>query len=117
MDAVLSGPLPAQMVLMLQLETARRYTAQPGNKLFGAISVFLQNAFDATPGHRVPGVCFHPRPDVDSCLLRLVRKPRPFVFRPEVKAVIHGCFQQRRKQLRFAKGKPTDHAIPSTRSL
>jgi 16S rRNA (adenine1518-N6/adenine1519-N6)-dimethyltransferase len=100
MDAVLSGPLPARMVLMLQLEAARRYTAQPGTKLFGAISVFLQNAFEAAPGHRVPGACFHPRPDVDSCLLHLVRKPQPFVFRPEVKAVIRGCFQQRRKQIR-----------------
>src|SRR6185369_15899966 len=46
LDAVLSGPLPARLVLMLQLEAAQRYAAQPGSKSFGAISVFLQAAFD-----------------------------------------------------------------------
>lgn len=99
MDAVLGGPLPAHMVLMLQLEAAQRYTANPGTKTFGAISIFLQAAYDIAPGHRVSGACFHPRPDVDSCLLHLVRKPAPFVFAPATKALIRSCFQQRRKQL------------------
>lgn len=99
MDAVLSGPLPARMVLMLQLEAAQRYGAAAGTKTFGAISIFLQSAYDIAPGHRVAAACFHPRPDVDSYLLHLVRKPEPFVFAPAVKALIRGCFQQRRKQL------------------
>src|ERR1019366_261268 len=46
MDAVLSGPLPSRMVLMLQREAADRYTATPGTRNFGAISIFLQAAFD-----------------------------------------------------------------------
>lgn len=99
MDAVLSGPLPARMVLMLQLEAAQRYSAAAGTKTFGAISIFLQSAYDIAPGHRVAAACFHPRPDVDSYLLHLVRKPAPFVFSPPVKALIRGCFQQRRKQI------------------
>ncbi len=99
MDAVLSGPLPARMVLMLQLEAAQRYGAAAGTKVFGAISIFLQSAYDLAPGHRVAAACFHPRPDVDSYLLHLVRKPAPFVFSPAVKALIRGCFQQRRKQI------------------
>jgi 16S rRNA (adenine1518-N6/adenine1519-N6)-dimethyltransferase len=99
MDAVLGGPLPARMVLMLQLEAAERYAAPPGSKTFGAISIFLQAAYDVAPGHRVSGACFHPRPDVDSCLLHLVRKAAPYVFDPAVKALIRACFQQRRKQL------------------
>lgn len=99
MDAVLSGPLPERMVLMLQQEAAQRYTAPSGSKQFSAISIFLQAAFDLAPGHRVPAACFHPRPDVESVLLHLVRKPSPFVFAPQSKQVIRGCFQQRRKQL------------------
>lgn len=99
MDAVLGGPLPARMVLMLQLEAAQRYGAAAGTKTFGAISIFLQSAYDIAPGHRVAAACFHPRPDVDSYLLHLVRKPEPFVFSPAVKALIRGCFQQRRKQI------------------
>lgn len=99
LDAVLSGPLPRQMVLMLQLEAAQRYTASPGTKAFGAISVFLQAAYDVAPGHRVGAGCFFPKPEIESQLLNLVRKPQPFVFPPGVKALIRGCFQQRRKQI------------------
>jgi 16S rRNA (adenine1518-N6/adenine1519-N6)-dimethyltransferase len=99
MDGVLSGPLPSRMVLMLQLEAAERYAADPGSKTFGAISIFLQAAFAVAPGHRVGASCFHPRPEVDSCLLHLVRRDRPFIFIPTVKALIRACFQQRRKQL------------------
>jgi 16S rRNA (adenine1518-N6/adenine1519-N6)-dimethyltransferase len=99
MDAVLSGPLPAHMVLMLQREAADRYGASPGTRNFGAISIFLQAAYDFAPGHRVSSACFFPRPEVDSALLNIVRKTRPYVFSPEHKALIRRCFQQRRKQI------------------
>jgi 16S rRNA (adenine1518-N6/adenine1519-N6)-dimethyltransferase len=99
MDAVLSGPLPGRMVLMLQREAADRYTARPGTKDFGAISIFLQAAFAMASGHRVPAGCFHPRPDVDSRLLHLARQPAPFRFAPPTKALVRACFQQRRKQI------------------
>lgn len=99
LDGVLSGPLPGRMVLMLQQEAAQRYAAQPGTKSFGAISVFLQAAYAVAPGHKVGPGCFHPRPDVDSYLINLVRRPAPFVFATGVKAIIRACFQQRRKQI------------------
>lgn len=98
-DAVFSGPLPTKLVLMLQLEAALRYAAKPGSKQFGAISIFLQSAYDIAPGHKVAAACFHPRPDVESYLLNLVRKPAPFVFDAATKLLIRACFQQRRKQL------------------
>jgi len=99
LDEVLAGPLPVRLVLMLQQEAAQRYAAQPGTKSFGAISVFLQAAYAVVPGHRVAAACFFPRPDVESHLLNLVRRPDPFVFPAPVKALIRGCFQQRRKQI------------------
>lgn len=99
MDAVLSGPLPERMVLMLQEEAASRYVAPPGSKEFGAISIFLQSAFAPEAGHRVPAACFHPRPDIESVLLNLSRRPEPFIFPAATKALIRACFQQRRKQL------------------
>ena len=99
MDAVLSGPLPERMVLMLQAEAAQRYVAREGSKLFGGISIFLQSAYAVDPGHRVGAGCFHPRPDVESFLLNLGRLPAPFVFPAETKAHIRACFQQRRKQV------------------
>ncbi len=99
MDAVLSGPLPTRMVLMLQQEAAQRYAAQPGGKEFGAISVFLQSAFDIAPGHKVDATCFYPKPEIESYLLHLVRKPAPHIFSPATKALIRASFQQRRKQI------------------
>jgi 16S rRNA (adenine1518-N6/adenine1519-N6)-dimethyltransferase len=99
LDAVLEGPLPARMVLMLQQEAAQRYAASPGSKSFGAISIFLQSAYDIAPGHKVAAACFHPRPDVESHLLNLRRKESPRVFPAGAKAVIRSCFQQRRKQI------------------
>ena len=99
LDAVLAGPLPERMVLMLQQEAAQRYAARPGSKSFGAISIFLQSAYDVAPGHKVAASCFFPRPDIESHLLNLVRRPAPFLFPPAAKALIRGCFQQRRKQI------------------
>ena len=99
MDAILSGPLPSRMVLMLQQEAAQRYTASHGTKQFSAISVLLQAAYDVAPGHRVAAACFYPRPDIESQLLHLVRKPQPYVFDAATKALIRASFQQRRKQL------------------
>jgi len=61
MDAVLSGPLPGRMVLMLHARRAERYAASPGTKSFGAISIFLQAAYEIAPGHRVSASCFYPR--------------------------------------------------------
>jgi 16S rRNA (adenine1518-N6/adenine1519-N6)-dimethyltransferase len=99
MDAVLSGPLPERMVLMLQREAADRYAARPGTGNFGAISIFLQSVYDFSPGHRVAASCFHPRPDVDSCLQVFRLRTGPFQFAPDEKALIRRCFQQRRKQI------------------
>ncbi len=99
LDAVLSGPLPSRLVLMLQQEAAQRYAAAPGSKSFGAISVFLQAAYAIAPGHKVAAACFFPRPDVESHLLNLARRPAPFVFSPAFKALVRACFQQRRKQI------------------
>ncbi len=99
LDAVLAGPLPRCTVLMVQREAADRFLATPGGKSFGAISVFLQSAFQAAPGHAVSRGCFHPVPDVDSYLLHLRRRPDPFVFPDDTKRLIRACFQQRRKQI------------------
>jgi 16S rRNA (adenine1518-N6/adenine1519-N6)-dimethyltransferase len=99
MDAVLAGPLPSRMVLMLQQEAAQRYLAEPGTKSFGAISIFLRSAYEVFPGHDVAAACFHPRPDVESHLLNLRLRSTPVRFPAPAKALLRACFQQRRKQL------------------
>ena len=99
LDAILSGPLPERMVLMLQREAAQRYSARPGSKAFGAISVFLQAAYALAASHRVPASCFHPRPDVESLLLDFRRLPSPRLFPQRSRETIRTIFRQRRKQI------------------
>jgi 16S rRNA (adenine1518-N6/adenine1519-N6)-dimethyltransferase len=111
LDAVLSGALPDRMVLMLQQEAGRRYAADPGTKSFGAISIFLQAAFEVSRGHRVAAACFHPRPDVESLLLNFSRRAAPFVFPQTAKEIVRGCFRQRRKQIgALLRGQPAPEA-------
>jgi 16S rRNA (adenine1518-N6/adenine1519-N6)-dimethyltransferase len=99
MDALLAGPLPSRMVLMLQREAADRYTTRHGSKNFGAISILLQSAYLVAPGHPVAAACFHPRPDVDSVLVHLVLRPDPVVFSPAARSLVRSIFTQRRKQI------------------
>ena len=84
---------------MLQKEAADRYNAQPKTKNFGAISIFLQSAYDVHSTHTVSASCFHPKPKVDSTLIRLDLKKTPICFSSETKALIRTIFTQRRKQI------------------
>lgn len=99
MDAVIAGELPERMVLMLQKEAGDRYAAPHGSKTFGAISIFLQSAFEVNSKHLVSAQCFHPAPKVDSVLLRLDRKLDAIRFSPAARDCIRRIFTQRRKQL------------------
>ncbi|MEE2988474.1 MAG: 16S rRNA (adenine(1518)-N(6)/adenine(1519)-N(6))-dimethyltransferase RsmA [Verrucomicrobiota bacterium] len=98
-EAVIAGELPERMVLMLQKEAGDRYTATHGSKAFGAISIFLQSAFNVHSKHLVSAQCFHPAPKVDSVLLRLDRKTDVIHFKLAARECIRRIFTQRRKQL------------------
>lgn len=99
MEAVLSGPLPDTMVLMLQKEAVDRYAAKHGSKNFGAISIFLQSAYNIRGKHPVSAACFYPAPKVDSALLCLKRKKDAIRFSEKARACVRRIFTQRRKQL------------------
>ncbi|MBN2068250.1 MAG: ribosomal RNA small subunit methyltransferase A [Opitutales bacterium] len=99
LESVIQLHIPERMVLMLQKEAADRYTAAPGSKSYGAISIFVQSALDRNPGHAVSRQSFYPVPGVDSVLLNLQKKANPFVFPKEDAELIRQVFQQRRKQI------------------
>ena len=99
MEAILTGPLPDTMVLLLQKETAGRFTADCGTKNFGAITIFLQAAYQKHKGHSVSRTCFYPVPKVDSELLNLSLKKTPFIFSKQTRLLIRSLFTQRRKQI------------------
>lgn len=93
------------ITIMLQKEVAERIEASPGSKTYGALSVAVQYYCEVTYVTTVPKEVFHPRPKVDSAVIRLdLRKQRPVDLIDEELffQVIKGGFGQRRKTLHNA---------------
>jgi 16S rRNA (adenine1518-N6/adenine1519-N6)-dimethyltransferase len=93
-------------VLMLQKEVGQRLQASPGTKAYGVLSVLLgayastKIIMDVGPGQ------FHPRPKVDSVVVKITFHPTPerVMKLPThdyalLKKLINASFQQRRKTL------------------
>lgn len=97
--SLLGGPLPKEMVLLLQKEAADRITASVGSKKLGAISIFFQSVFEAKFRKRVSQHCFYPEPGIESILIRFSRREEPHVFSAEARAAIRAIFSHRRKQI------------------
>lgn len=98
-----SPPQPRVIVVMVQREVARRIVAQPPQMNLLAVSVqfFAQPRIVRT----IPAGAFHPRPQVDSALVRLDVFEVPPYDIPDVSrffALVRAGFGERRKQLRNA---------------
>ena len=100
-----------KMVLMVQKEVGDRFTASPGTKDYGSISVFLQSYFDVKQEFFVSRNCFIPKPNVDSVIISLSKKQekRNIKNREIFQKLIRDSFQFKRKTLRNnLKGYPLD---------
>ena len=98
--------LAEEIVVMLQREVCERMTAV-GGKQFGPLSVHVQLSADTELGRVVGPAAFHPRPKVESRLLRLrtLACPRYEVGdRRHFDAVVRVAFAGRRKMLRNTLG-------------
>ena len=91
-------------LVMVQAEVAERLAAPPGSRTYGVPSVKLAWYAEVRRAGPVPRTVFWPAPNVDSGLVRLVRRPAPITTasRAEVFAVVDAAFAQRRKTLRAA---------------
>jgi len=93
-------------VVMLQKEVARRLMASPGCKEYGAPTVLLAACAEIKPLLAVNPAEFHPRPKVDSLVVRISFHPQPQRVqalgdfdRKLFSRVVHAAFGQRRKTL------------------
>jgi len=89
--------------ITVQKEFARRVTASPGSKDYGALSCFLQYYTEPKMMFNINKTCFYPAPKVDSCLLRLEVKQNISLNKSQEKLVfkiIRAAFGKRRKTLR-----------------
>lgn len=92
----------SDLVVMVQEEVARRYTALPGSREYGSITVFLDFWTDASYGFKVKNSCFYPSPKVDSAIIHLLLKPPPlpFAISDRFFHMTRQAFGQRRKMLK-----------------
>jgi 16S rRNA (adenine1518-N6/adenine1519-N6)-dimethyltransferase len=90
-------------VFMVQDEVARRLTATPGGKEWGALTVFVRAAYSTRRVLRAPPGAFHPAPEVTSAVVELVPLRPPRAAETEsFRAVVRAAFEMRRKMLRNA---------------
>jgi 16S rRNA (adenine1518-N6/adenine1519-N6)-dimethyltransferase len=91
------------MVGMFQKEVAQRVAAQPGNKIYGLLSAWVQAFYDIEYLFTVNEGSFSPPPKVKSAVIRLLRKEiAPGCKHQLLLQVIKAAFNQRRKTLRNA---------------
>ncbi len=69
----LADPQCKNMLVMVQLEVAKKFAAEAGEKQFGALGVITQSVADSRIVVKVPPHAFEPPPKVDSAVL-LIRK-------------------------------------------
>ena len=102
LDKALEPPRPLRIVFLVQKEVADRVAAQPGTSDYGALTIGVQTAATTERLFIVPAGAFHPRPKVDSAVLRLTPLEEPPVKdaeRDSFRALVVGLFGFRRKQM------------------
>jgi 16S rRNA (adenine1518-N6/adenine1519-N6)-dimethyltransferase len=65
----LADPQCKHLLVMIQREVAQKFSAEPGEKAFGALSVIAQSVGTASIVIDVPPSAFDPQPKVDSAVL------------------------------------------------
>lgn len=88
-------------VLMFQREFADRMVAKVGTKAYSRLTVGVYHRAECDLIARVPRSAFHPVPEVDSAIVRLVRRAPPYRVRddPTFHRVVDACFGHRRKTI------------------
>jgi len=82
---------------MVQREVGERLAASPGGKDYGVTSVLAQLAGEVKVLRSIPRTVFRPVPNVDSVLVRIVRRGPGAT--PSVKKLVRAAFAHRRKAL------------------
>lgn len=90
------------IVCMLQKEVADRMSAIPSTKDYGSLTIAVQYHTEAETVMTVPRTVFTPQPNVDSAVIRLIKRKEPIV---NVKSeefffeIVKASFAQRRKTI------------------
>ena len=102
MHLIESGIPFSEFVVMMQKDVADRISAKPNTKAYGSLSIAVQYYMTAKVAFIVPRTVFVPAPNVDSAILKMVRRPEPAVAVEDEKfffKVSKASFTHRRKTL------------------
>jgi 16S rRNA (adenine1518-N6/adenine1519-N6)-dimethyltransferase len=99
----LERPRAERAVFLVQREVADRMAASAGTPEYGALSVNVQSVARVEALFRVAPGSFHPPPQVESSVVRLMPRSDPVVApedEAELRAFVQAAFGMRRKQIR-----------------
>ncbi len=102
---VLRDDLFSSLTVVVQEEMARRMTAKPGTRDYGAFTLFLEFYTERRYAFGISRRCFYPQPKVDSGVVTLIPKKPPLVEAKRFFELVHLAFQGRRKMVRTSLGK------------
>ena len=91
-----------RMVVMVQREVGHRFSASPGGKDYGTLTLWIGHRYEVSMERIVPPGAFSPPPKVDSALLLLKARAVPLVEVPDEAVyfgLIRAAFAMRRKTL------------------
>ncbi|EGQ0360704.1 16S rRNA (adenine(1518)-N(6)/adenine(1519)-N(6))-dimethyltransferase RsmA [Staphylococcus pseudintermedius] len=89
-------------VVMMQKEVGERLNAQVGTKAYGSLSIVAQYYTETSRVLTVPKTVFMPPPNVDSIVVKLMKRESPIVDVDNSNAffkMTKGAFSQRRKTI------------------
>ena len=92
----------SEFVVMMQKEVADRIAARPKTKAYGSLSIAVQYYMEASVAFIVPRTVFIPAPNVDSAILKMVRREEPLVEVEDEEwffKTMHSSFVHRHKTL------------------
>ena len=112
LDLLRDVPKIESMLVMVQLEVAERLAAAPGDSAIGIPSVLVAFHGTAEIVGRVPPTVFHPRPRVDSALVRITRHRKAPIDAAlaDIEPLVRAAYNQRRKMIRRSLGGLLDEA-------
>tara|TARA_B100000686_G_scaffold353432_1_gene459025 strand:- start:4019 stop:4798 length:780 start_codon:yes stop_codon:yes gene_type:complete len=97
------GSRVGEMVVMLQKEVADRLTAEPGQREYSSLTIFVQYHCRVERLIEVGKKCFSPSPKIDSSVVRLTPLKQPAVSVNDPKEffkIVHAAFLHKRKMLK-----------------
>ena len=89
-----------QMTILVQKEVADRITANPGNRIYGRLSIMVQASSVVKKHFNIPATAFYPKPKVDSTLISLFPRNLKIKHEKLFNNIVKSAFNKRRKMIK-----------------